>query len=486
MSIPGAGPNEPLIRFQYLKDNIWQKRRLELIPYNDCLYDHLYSHRFVVLLDLDEAIVPRLHNHWTQMIDYIISLEPNALQLYTSFSAQNAYFFGQINNRFLQNLSNNELSTDFLILRHVYRSANFSAKGFAVKSFISTDTSLAVSNHFTLFPLFHNMSTYSMISKSLAQLNHYRDVCPDTMHVECKDNFLKYSTIDTIIWKFKNQLIHREVMANMSRNRILFVGLSCLDMVYVCNHFPEEDSDQRAVYNAWRRGGNASNNSTALMQLLKWKSHDLEVEFFGTIAQDFPSQFLIKDLNESGIIIENIVKHSESQCPASTVIINAQNGSRTIVHFNKGISERVHPKALIICPWGESGAQAIDNSNKQVYYSPSFPPKCGVNDTLGAGDTFLSATLFGLLVLNYGLNDAIVLGCQVAGAKKWIGIPEYSSVGSPELMISFGSSSEAIAVCSNSYAKLSFDMTAKQLESIFGKLYDTLSKALNVAKEEHL
>ncbi|CAG2110597.1 unnamed protein product [Medioppia subpectinata] len=317
-----------------------------------------------------------------------------------------------------------------------------------------------------------------------------------------------------IVWKDTNLLdiYCEEVMETMDekRNRILFVGLSCLDMVYVCNHFPEEDSDQRAVYNAWRRGGNASNNSTALMQLLKWKScHDYEVEFFGTIAHDFPSDFLIKDFNENGIKIENIVRYEESQCPASTVIINAENGSRTIVHFNKnlpelkcesfsklcfnkykaihfeglrnvseirkmiayvrqkdlkreikisveleravdslkdllnddidiffverefaklmnyntleetinGIAERVQPNALVICPWGESGAQAIDNTDKRIHSSPAFTPKTGVQDTLGAGDTFLSATLFGLYALNYGLKEAIVLGCQVAGAK---------------------------------------------------------------------
>ncbi len=29
------------------------------------------------------------------------------------------------------------------------------------------------------------------------------------------------------------------------RNIILCVGLSCLDFINVCNHYPKEDSDQR-------------------------------------------------------------------------------------------------------------------------------------------------------------------------------------------------------------------------------------------------
>lgn len=38
LTLPGQLPNVPTERSQFLKDNIWQKRRLELVPYNDCFY----------------------------------------------------------------------------------------------------------------------------------------------------------------------------------------------------------------------------------------------------------------------------------------------------------------------------------------------------------------------------------------------------------------------------------------------------------------
>ena len=96
------------------------------------------------------------------------------------------------------------------------------------------------------------------------------------------------------------------------------------------------------------------------------------------------------------------------------VIMNFDDSQQTV----EGVSRLVHPKALVICPWGETGAKAIDNQNKQfVYSSPVFPPKDGVVDTLGAGDTFLSATLFALYILDYNLQNAIEFGCRVAGAK---------------------------------------------------------------------
>lgn len=209
MSLPGAQPNRPRIRSQYLADNVWQKRRMELIAYNDCLYRHLYSHRYVVLLDLDEAIVPRMHSDWRQMIDYISTLEPNANRIYSSFAAQNVYYFGSLNDRLEPKSGRQIVSNDLVILRHDLRSSNFSAAGFAVKSFVDTDHTLAVFNHYSLIPLYHNMSRYSLIHKSVAQLNHYRKDCPKTMFIECSDNFMKYWQKDDIVFKYRNQLIPR-------------------------------------------------------------------------------------------------------------------------------------------------------------------------------------------------------------------------------------------------------------------------------------
>jgi len=94
-------------------------------------------------------------------------------------------------------------------------------------------------------------------------------------------------------------------------------------------------------------------------------------------------------------------------------LLNCTNIDETI----DVIAKRVHSRAIVICPWAESGAKAIDNKNKQICCSPAFKPKAGVIDTLGAGDTFLAATLFALQILNYELNDSIIFGCKVAGAK---------------------------------------------------------------------
>ena len=60
---------------------------------------------------------------------------------------------------------------------------------------------------------------------------------------------------------------------------VLCVGLLCLDIVNVCDRYPEEDSDTRARDQQWRAGGNAANTS-AVLSLLGRRS-----QFLGTLGR---------------------------------------------------------------------------------------------------------------------------------------------------------------------------------------------------------
>ncbi|VDM68872.1 unnamed protein product, partial [Strongylus vulgaris] len=44
LTLPGHSPNLPLVRSEYIARNRQQKRRHELIPYNDCLYRWVFRH----------------------------------------------------------------------------------------------------------------------------------------------------------------------------------------------------------------------------------------------------------------------------------------------------------------------------------------------------------------------------------------------------------------------------------------------------------
>ena len=71
-----------------------------------------------------------------------------------------------------------------------------------------------------------------------------------------------------------------------------------------------------------------------------------------------------------------------------------------------------------MCPWGEQGAVAMTkdaSGTRHLVKSAAFPPEVVV-DTLGAGDTFIGATI-SELVSGKDVDSAINFGCRVAGAK---------------------------------------------------------------------
>ncbi|XP_045117674.1 uncharacterized protein LOC123508206 [Portunus trituberculatus] len=204
LTLPGDQPNEPKQRTRYLKKALWQKRRNELIPYNDCLYRNIYLYDYIVPLDVDEVIIPVGSHTWSQMFTKLQRKQPKALEKYASFSAQNAYFFDVFNVT-----SDPEIPYYFHMLRHTIRSANFSIHGHSVKSFISTKNSLTVFNHYTLESLYPRLKRNLVMNTSLAQINHYKKRCPREMYSQCKSKFLVYTKKDNIIKKYKDKLMPR-------------------------------------------------------------------------------------------------------------------------------------------------------------------------------------------------------------------------------------------------------------------------------------
>lgn len=71
-------------------------------------------------------------------------------------------------------------------------------------------------------------------------------------------------------------------------------------------------------------------------------------------------------------------------------------------------------RGVLICAWGDKGACA-KTYDGPVHISQAYQPSQIVN-TLGAGDTFVAATII-CLMRGEKLCDAVHLGCKVAGTK---------------------------------------------------------------------
>ncbi|KAL4223635.1 hypothetical protein ACF0H5_017103 [Mactra antiquata] len=126
-------------------------------------------------------------------------------------------------------------------------------------------------------------------------------------------------------------------MASISSEdkRIMYVGLCCLDIINICNAYPEEDTDQRSLDYYWKRGGNASNSCTVSSLL------GVNVEFMGTLVKTREYGFMTSDLAKYDIKTENcaIYDGDRYSCPVAVAIISKQNGSRTLITALNNIVE---------------------------------------------------------------------------------------------------------------------------------------------------
>ncbi|XP_053998628.1 ketohexokinase-like [Hylaeus anthracinus] len=121
--------------------------------------------------------------------------------------------------------------------------------------------------------------------------------------------------------------------AARNQQKILCVGLTCLDIVQTCKQYPAEDSDQRSVEYRWQRGGNASNTCTVLSLLGSL------CEFFGTLSAEEHLKFLQNDMRKYNINFSHCPMVEGVGCPTSTVTLSLSSGSRTILHHNPCLPE---------------------------------------------------------------------------------------------------------------------------------------------------
>lgn len=199
LTLPGELPNQKSARRRIFEKNIWMKRRMELIPYNHCFYENLYSAEYVVPIDIDETIVPVKRKNWYQlMLDERRRLG-RTFKEYASYAARNVYFFTEMQN-VSRRLPNGTAGSEYL---STVRTAVVSPEGDSVKSFVSTKRALTVHNHYALAALNPaNRRTHHFDPEDV--LKHHHRAC-DERHLDC-DALMEEVRMDRSALRYEKEL----------------------------------------------------------------------------------------------------------------------------------------------------------------------------------------------------------------------------------------------------------------------------------------
>jgi ketohexokinase len=111
--------------------------------------------------------------------------------------------------------------------------------------------------------------------------------------------------------------------------RILAIGVATLDVIDDVDGYPAEDDEVRAVAHRRSRGGNAANSLAVLSQL----GH--ECIFAGVLPEEHVpgADVVLGDFSRRGIDCSACPREATGTPPTSHILVNRQNGSRTIVHY---------------------------------------------------------------------------------------------------------------------------------------------------------
>ncbi|MFP4251218.1 MAG: PfkB family carbohydrate kinase [Guyparkeria sp.] len=148
---------------------------------------------------------------------------------------------------------------------------------------------------------------------------------------------------------------------------VLGVGIATLDIINELDHYPAEDSEQRALSQRVELGGNVANSLRVLRQF----GHP--VEFAGVLAEDADGR-RIGDLMDRYGIDTRHARRVEGHAPTSYITVNRATGSRTIVHwrdlpeFDLGAFMAIDPSEY---DWLHFEARACDETAAMLALSRS-------------------------------------------------------------------------------------------------------------------
>lgn len=145
---------------------------------NDCMYRNMHRFRKILVIDLDEMIVPYMFDNITQMLGHIESLipEPHPARAY---AFRNAYFF--------LDYPQDESQPENLLTARFNKHVEVSEMGYASKSIIDPLSCVCMHNHYCWqwTPLYERQDVLVEVAAGFGVNRHYKkchlDNCAELM-----------------------------------------------------------------------------------------------------------------------------------------------------------------------------------------------------------------------------------------------------------------------------------------------------------------
>ncbi|XP_011177016.2 uncharacterized protein LOC105208720 [Zeugodacus cucurbitae] len=201
VSAPGISfargePSLPHIAFEMIKASLGNHRVNELIPLNDCLCRNMYKYDYIVIIDVDEVIMPvGATRNWADMtpLAEAQTRQDDCEEGASSLCFRNVYFPAYPERKPFSDAVPHYM----YMMQHVARVADHLEPYVATKCFHSTHSVVGVHNHFPMQWVAgcHMRS----VNVSIGQMQHYRE--PDIPET------LENPVIDEVIWRYKEPLV---------------------------------------------------------------------------------------------------------------------------------------------------------------------------------------------------------------------------------------------------------------------------------------
>ncbi|XP_059469052.1 uncharacterized protein LOC132192879 [Neocloeon triangulifer] len=204
-SLPGFYSNVPDLMSLFLVENLHVQIFQEVIQYNDCLYKYMNMYNFIVLVDMDEVILPLSSDTWYDLIyKKTIPKVNDTDKIPAAFVARNLIFAddkAEIKDWYP------DIPKYMHLLQNVQRNVNYTfPPGDGVKSFHDPQIVFALHNHFPRSCIGYDNDWCPVHDFDLkdAHMQHY---CTGKGKNECKLQRGVNLSVDTSIWKYKDRLI---------------------------------------------------------------------------------------------------------------------------------------------------------------------------------------------------------------------------------------------------------------------------------------